>query len=127
MILLIWISVVYFMCVNYFMCLIHESFVNILIYFYLLCSSILDVYYSKNGSATALIWGESPQRRSDRRKDRVETNPEQLAAASAQDDISFGVSYSIAIISWLEKKNENSAFSSLLIWKLKMCKGVFGC
>lgn len=32
---------------------------------------------------TALIWGASPQTRSDRRKDRVETNPEQLAAASA--------------------------------------------
>lgn len=38
----------------------------------------------KNGSVTALIWGASPQTRSDRRKDRVETNPEQLAAASAQ-------------------------------------------
>lgn len=44
---------------------------------------------SKNGSATALIWGASPQTRSDRRKDRVETNPEQLAAASAQAEISF--------------------------------------
>jgi hypothetical protein len=38
---------------------------------------------------TALIWGASPQTRSDRRKDRVETNPEQLAAASALADISF--------------------------------------
>ncbi|XP_068648881.1 uncharacterized protein [Aristolochia californica] len=37
-----------------------------------------------NGGAVALIWGASPQTRSDRRKDRVETNPEQLAAASAQ-------------------------------------------
>ncbi|XP_059457732.1 uncharacterized protein LOC132187439 isoform X1 [Corylus avellana] len=43
-----------------------------------------DIEYSKNGSVTALIWGASPQTRSDRRKDRVETNPEQLAAASAQ-------------------------------------------
>ncbi|XP_026441857.1 uncharacterized protein LOC113341033 [Papaver somniferum] len=43
-----------------------------------------DIHYSKNGSATALIWGAAPQTRSDRRKDRVETNPEQLAAASAQ-------------------------------------------
>ncbi|XP_048322631.2 uncharacterized protein LOC107405760 [Ziziphus jujuba] len=43
-----------------------------------------DIEYSKNGGATALIWGASPQTRSDRRKDRVETNPEQLAAASAQ-------------------------------------------
>ncbi|KAI3877515.1 hypothetical protein MKX03_030625 [Papaver bracteatum] len=58
-----------------------------------------DIHYSKNGNATALIWGAAPQTRSDRRKDRVETNPEQLAAASAQAEISFGVSYSIAIIS----------------------------
>lgn len=36
-----------------------------------------------------MIWGASPQTRSDRRKDRVETNPEQLAAASALADISF--------------------------------------
>ncbi|KAI3982044.1 hypothetical protein MKX01_018950 [Papaver californicum] len=54
-----------------------------------------DIQYSKNGSATALIWGASPQRRSDRRKDRVETNPEQLAAASAQADISFGYSMTL--------------------------------
>ncbi|XP_044495298.1 COP9 signalosome complex subunit 5b isoform X2 [Mangifera indica] len=45
-----------------------------------------DIEYSKNGNVTALIWGASPQSRSDRRKDRVETNPEQLAAASAQAD-----------------------------------------
>ncbi|XP_041001073.1 lys-63-specific deubiquitinase BRCC36-like isoform X2 [Juglans microcarpa x Juglans regia] len=43
-----------------------------------------DIEYSKDGGVTALIWGASPQTRSDRRKDRVETNPEQLAAASAQ-------------------------------------------
>lgn len=36
-----------------------------------------------------MIWGASPQSRSDRQKDRVETNPEQLAAASAQAEISF--------------------------------------
>lgn len=42
-----------------------------------------DIEYSKSGKATALVWGASPQTRSDRRKDRVETNPEQLAAASA--------------------------------------------
>ncbi|XP_061354784.1 uncharacterized protein LOC133299341 isoform X2 [Gastrolobium bilobum] len=42
-----------------------------------------DIQHAKNGSVTALIWGASPQTRSDRRKDRVETNPEQLAAASA--------------------------------------------
>ncbi|KAJ4953103.1 hypothetical protein NE237_029935 [Protea cynaroides] len=48
-----------------------------------------DIQYLNNGSATALIWGASPQTRSDRRKDRVETNPEQLAAASAQAEISL--------------------------------------
>ncbi|KAK6284647.1 hypothetical protein POUND7_003599 [Theobroma cacao] len=48
-----------------------------------------DIEYSKDGNVTALIWGASPQSRSDRRKDRVETNPEQLAAASAQADISL--------------------------------------
>ncbi|MBA0694298.1 hypothetical protein Goari_004609, partial [Gossypium aridum] len=47
--------------------------------------------YSKDGNVTALIWGASPQSRSDRRKDRVETNPEQLAAASAQADISLNL------------------------------------
>ncbi|XP_057541301.1 uncharacterized protein LOC130819411 [Amaranthus tricolor] len=43
-----------------------------------------DIHCSKSGATTALIWGASPQPRSDRKKDRVETNPEQLAAASAQ-------------------------------------------
>ncbi|TYG99200.1 hypothetical protein ES288_A10G177100v1 [Gossypium darwinii] len=38
--------------------------------------------YSKDGNVTALIWGASPQSRSDQQKDRVETNLEQLAAAS---------------------------------------------
>lgn len=44
-----------------------------------------DVKYLKGGK-TALIWGVSPQIRSDRRKDRVETNPEQLSAAIAEAD-----------------------------------------
>ncbi|KAG6505017.1 hypothetical protein ZIOFF_037365 [Zingiber officinale] len=48
-----------------------------------------DIQYSDGGHATALIWGASPQMRSDRRKDRVETNPELLAAASAQAEISI--------------------------------------
>ncbi|KAI5069539.1 hypothetical protein GOP47_0015840 [Adiantum capillus-veneris] len=47
-----------------------------------------DIEYSADGHATALVWGAAPQTRSDRRKDRVETNPEQLAAASAQAEIS---------------------------------------
>ncbi|KAL9264833.1 Lys-63-specific deubiquitinase BRCC36-like protein [Drosera capensis] len=42
-----------------------------------------DIQYSKSGNHKALIWGAAPQTRSDRRKDRVETNPEQVAAASA--------------------------------------------
>ncbi|XP_071716923.1 uncharacterized protein [Rutidosis leptorrhynchoides] len=43
-----------------------------------------DIQHSKNGSVIALIWGALPQPRSDRQKDRVETNPEQLTAASVQ-------------------------------------------
>ncbi|KAL8189286.1 hypothetical protein R6Q57_028852 [Mikania cordata] len=43
-----------------------------------------DIQHSRNGSVTALIWGALPQPRSDRQKDRVETNPEQLTAASVQ-------------------------------------------
>ncbi|KAF6164543.1 hypothetical protein GIB67_025369 [Kingdonia uniflora] len=46
-----------------------------------------DIECSDNGTSIALIWGASPQTRSDRRKDRVETKPEQLAAASAQAEI----------------------------------------
>lgn len=49
---------------------------------------LLCVQYS-DGHVTALVWGAAPQTRSDRRKDRVETNPEQLAAASAQAEISL--------------------------------------
>uniref|UniRef100_A0A803LEF4 BRCC36 C-terminal helical domain-containing protein n=1 Tax=Chenopodium quinoa TaxID=63459 RepID=A0A803LEF4_CHEQI len=48
-----------------------------------------DIECSRGGNTTALIWGAAPQTRSDRRKDRVETNPEQLAAASAMAEISF--------------------------------------
>ncbi|KAL3528842.1 hypothetical protein ACH5RR_008164 [Cinchona calisaya] len=48
-----------------------------------------DIQHSRNGSVTALIWCALPQPRSDRRKDRVETNPEQLTAASAQAEISL--------------------------------------
>ncbi|CAK7356578.1 unnamed protein product [Dovyalis caffra] len=63
-----------------------------------------DIEYAKNGNVTALIWGASPQSRSDRRKDRVETKPEQLAAASAQAEISFNCSSSTGrttrVIGW---------------------------
>ncbi|PON50986.1 JAB1/MPN/MOV34 metalloenzyme domain containing protein [Parasponia andersonii] len=57
-----------------------------------------DIEY-KNGSVTALIWGASPQTRSDRRKDRVETNPEQLAAASAQAEISLLLLFNACFVS----------------------------
>ncbi|KFK42422.1 hypothetical protein AALP_AA2G254200 [Arabis alpina] len=60
-----------------------------------------DIEYSKNGSATALIWGASPQTRSDRQKDRVETNPEQLAAASAQADrMTIATGRTTRVIGW---------------------------
>uniref|UniRef100_A0A452ZQE9 MPN domain-containing protein n=1 Tax=Aegilops tauschii subsp. strangulata TaxID=200361 RepID=A0A452ZQE9_AEGTS len=39
---------------------------------------------SSRGGSTAVIWGASPQMRCERKKDRVEVNPELLAAASAQ-------------------------------------------
>jgi BRCA1/BRCA2-containing complex subunit 3 len=42
---------------------------------------------------TAVIWGASPQMRCERKKDRVEVNPELLAAASAQAEISFHFHY----------------------------------
>ncbi|KAI9107399.1 hypothetical protein K1719_021436 [Acacia pycnantha] len=60
-----------------------------------------DIEHSKNGSATALIWGASPQTRSDRRKDRVETNPEQLAAASSlADRMSLSTGRTTRVIGW---------------------------
>lgn len=60
-----------------------------------------DVQCSKNGTVTALIWGASPQTRSDRRKDRVETNPEQLAAASAQAErMTVATGRTTRVIGW---------------------------
>uniref|UniRef100_A0A1J3D791 Lys-63-specific deubiquitinase BRCC36 n=1 Tax=Noccaea caerulescens TaxID=107243 RepID=A0A1J3D791_NOCCA len=60
-----------------------------------------DIEYSKNGSATAVIWGASPQSRSDRQKDRVETNPEQLAAASAKADrMTISTGRTTRVIGW---------------------------
>ncbi|KAG6422217.1 hypothetical protein SASPL_118782 [Salvia splendens] len=53
-----------------------------------------DIQSTKNG-VTALIWEALPQPRSDRQKDRVETNPEQLTAASVHAEISF---YYISIL-----------------------------
>ncbi|KAJ7962890.1 Lys-63-specific deubiquitinase BRCC36 [Quillaja saponaria] len=60
-----------------------------------------DIEHSKNGSVTALIWGASPQTRSDRRKDRVETNPEQLAAASAlAERMTISTGRTTRVIGW---------------------------
>ncbi|KAK4803131.1 hypothetical protein SAY86_001334 [Trapa natans] len=60
-----------------------------------------DVECSKNGNLTALIWGASPQTRSDRQKDRVETNPEQLAAASAQAErMTISTGRTTRVIGW---------------------------
>ncbi|KAF6997186.1 hypothetical protein CFC21_013441 [Triticum aestivum] len=42
---------------------------------------------SSRGGSTAVIWGASPQMRCERKKDRVEVNPELLAAASAQAEV----------------------------------------
>lgn len=70
----------------------------------------MEFQHSKNGSVTALIWGASPQTRSDRRKDRVETNPEQLAAASAQAEISLVLLHVLNLPAW------NSLFLSLDIY-----------
>ncbi|KAK9923194.1 hypothetical protein M0R45_031626 [Rubus argutus] len=59
-----------------------------------------DIENSANGGVTAVIWGASPQTRSDRRKDRVETNPEQLAAASAQHRMTISSGRTTRVIGW---------------------------
>ncbi|KAL3335363.1 hypothetical protein AABB24_031533 [Solanum stoloniferum] len=56
---------------------------------------------SKNGSVTALIWGALPQPRCDRRKDRVETNPEQLTAASVKAErMTLATGRTTRVIGW---------------------------
>ncbi|CAA3004375.1 lys-63-specific deubiquitinase BRCC36-like [Olea europaea subsp. europaea] len=60
-----------------------------------------DIQHSRNGNVTALIWGALPQPRSDRRKDRVETNPEQLTAASAQAErVTMATGITTRVIGW---------------------------
>ncbi|KAJ9537758.1 hypothetical protein OSB04_030491 [Centaurea solstitialis] len=60
-----------------------------------------DIQHSKNGSVTALIWGALPQPRSDRQKDRVETNPEQLTAASVQaEKMTVEIGRTTRVIGW---------------------------
>ena len=41
-----------------------------------------DTSYGPDGELVCTVWSVAPQSRSDRRRDRVETTPEQLAAAS---------------------------------------------
>lgn len=60
-----------------------------------------DIQHSKDGSVTALIWGALPQPRSDRQKDRVETNPEQLTAASVHAErMTVATGTTTRVIGW---------------------------
>lgn len=60
-----------------------------------------DIQHSKNGSVTAIIWGALPQPRCDRQKDRVETNPEQLTAASVQaEKMTLETGRTTRVIGW---------------------------
>jgi len=59
-----------------------------------------DIELSSKG-ATALIWGASPQMRCERKKDRVEVNPELLAAASAQaEKMTATIKRTTRVIGW---------------------------
>ncbi|KAF3786269.1 Lys-63-specific deubiquitinase [Nymphaea thermarum] len=62
-------------------CLTHALSTETEEFFLMQCAML---QYGRNGTATALIWGASPQPRSDRRKDRVETNPEQMSLATGK-------------------------------------------
>ncbi|CAI9114027.1 OLC1v1014643C1 [Oldenlandia corymbosa var. corymbosa] len=60
-----------------------------------------DIQHSRDGSVIALIWGALPQPRSDRKKDRVETNPEQLTAASAEaEKMTLTLGRTTRVIGW---------------------------
>ncbi|CAM0954186.1 unnamed protein product [Alopecurus aequalis] len=60
-----------------------------------------DVVPSSRGGSTALIWGASPQMRCERKKDRVEVNPELLAAASAQAEaMTATIGRTTRVIGW---------------------------
>ncbi|XP_062232026.1 uncharacterized protein LOC133929329 [Phragmites australis] len=60
-----------------------------------------DVESSSRGGATAVIWGASPQMRCERKKDRVEVNPELLAAASAQaEKMTATIGKTTRVIGW---------------------------
>ncbi|KAF8692420.1 hypothetical protein HU200_039656 [Digitaria exilis] len=56
---------------------------------------------SKGDGMTAVIWGASPQMRCERKKDRVEVNPELLAAASAQAErMTATIKKTTRVIGW---------------------------
>ncbi|XP_040380432.1 lys-63-specific deubiquitinase BRCC36-like [Oryza brachyantha] len=60
-----------------------------------------DIKHSSRGGVTAVIWGASPQMRCDRKKDRVEVNPELLAAATAQaESLSATIGEKTRVIGW---------------------------
>ncbi|CAL4894660.1 unnamed protein product [Urochloa decumbens] len=60
-----------------------------------------DIEPSGRGGATAVIWGASPQMRCERKKDRVEVNPELLAAASAQaEKMTATIKKTTRVIGW---------------------------
>ncbi|CAN6346005.1 unnamed protein product [Urochloa humidicola] len=60
-----------------------------------------DIEPSSRGGATAMIWGASPQMRCERKKDRVEVNPELLAAASAQaEKMTATIKKTTRVIGW---------------------------
>ncbi|KAG8086255.1 hypothetical protein GUJ93_ZPchr0010g9741 [Zizania palustris] len=60
-----------------------------------------DIKHSSKGRVIALIWGASPQMRCERKKDRVEVNPELLAAATAQaESLSVSIGEKTRVIGW---------------------------
>ncbi|KAJ4771733.1 Lys-63-specific deubiquitinase BRCC36 [Rhynchospora pubera] len=60
-----------------------------------------DIQKSRGGDVVAMIWGALPQMRCDRRKDRVETNPELLSAAAEYADImSKTIGKTTRVIGW---------------------------
>eukprot|EP00850_Spirogloea_muscicola_P019606 SM000195S05253 [mRNA] locus=s195:77747:82044:+ [translate_table: standard] len=72
-----------------------------------------DIAYGPDAAATAHVWAAAPQTRSDRRKDRVETNPEQLAAATAQAErLSATTGRTTRVIGWYHSHPHITVFPS---------------
>lgn len=67
----------------------------------------------EDGRATARVFSAAPQTRSDRRKDRVETNPEQLAAAAAEAErLSLLSGQETRVIGWYHSHPHITVFPS---------------